>query len=136
MSANKNENHQAIVLGTLEFLYLFASLILINPHLYRDDQSGVFTGGYAASAVVYVFGIIFPFFSKLIKGDVPDNKFLRFADIAALVFAILSFCGILIYYFWHAGNWIAWISYVTAVLTSGPSLFSIILAAREYVNKQ
>lgn len=135
MSANKKGNNHAIVLGTLDFLYLFTSLVLINPYFYSDSQSGAITGGYAASAIVYAFGIIFPFCSRLIKGDIPDNKLLRIADIAALVLAIFSFCGILIYFIWHAGNWVAWLSYVMAGLTSGPSFFSIILAAREYINK-
>lgn len=135
MSANKNENHQAIVLGTLDFLYLFASLVLINPYFYRDNNTGLITWGYAASAIVYSFGIIFPFFSRLLKGDVPDNKLLRIADIAALVFSMLSLCGILIYYIWHTGNWVAWFSYIVAGLTAFPSFFSIILAAREYINK-
>lgn len=135
MSANKNENHQAVVLGTIDFMYLFAALILINPHLYYVSQSSTFNGGYGASAIVYAFGIIFPIWSRLIKGDVPENRLLRIADILALIFAILSFGGILIYYFLHTGNWMAWFSYIMAVLTTGPSLFSVILAAREYINK-
>lgn len=135
MSANKNENHQAIVLGSIDFVYLFASLILINPALYRDSQSGTFIGAYGASAIVYAFGVIFPLWSRLIKGDVPENRLLRIADISALVFAVLSFCGILIYYIWNVGNGMAWFSYIMAVLTAGPSIFSVILAAREYINK-
>ena len=135
MSVNKNENHQAIVLGTIDFVYLFASLILINPDLYRDSQSGTFIGAYGTSAIVYAFGVIFPLWSRLIKGDVPENRLLRITDISALVFAVLSFCGILIYYIWNVGNWVVWLSYIMAVLTAGPSIFSVILAAREYINK-
>ena len=135
MSVNKNENHQAIVLGTIDFVYLFASLILINPDLYRDSQSGTFISAYGTSAIVYAFGVIFPLWSRLIKGDVPENRLLRITDMSALVFAILSFCGILIYYIWNVGNWMVWLSYIMAVLTAGPSIFSVILAAREYINK-
>ncbi len=135
MSVNKNENHQAIVLGTIDFVYLFASLILINPDLYRDSQSGMFIGAYGTSAIVYAFGVIFPLWSRLIKGDVPENRLLRITDILALVFAILSFCGILIYYILNVGNWMVWLSYIMAVLTAGPSIFSVILATREYINK-
>ena len=135
MSVNKNENHQAIVLGTIDFVYLFASLILINPDLYRDSQSGTFISAYGTSAIVYAFGVIFPLWSRLILGDVPENRLLRITDMSALVFAILSFCGILIYYIWNVGNWMVWLSYIMAVLTAGPSIFSVILAAREYINK-
>lgn len=135
MSVNKNENHQAIVLGTIDFVYLFASLILINPDLYRDSQSSTFISAYGTSAIVYAFGVIFPLWSRLIKGDVPENRLLRITDMSALVFAILSFCGILIYYIWNVGNWMVWLSYIMAVLTAGPSIFSVILAAREYINK-
>ena len=134
MSANKNETNQAIALGALDFLYLFASLVLINPYHYRDSQN-LITWGYGASAIVYSFGIIFPFISRLYKGDVPGNKLLRIADIVALLLSILSLCGVLIYYVWSTPNWVAWISYIAAGLTCVPSFFSIILAAREYINK-
>lgn len=134
MLANNNK-HQAIILSSIDFLYLFASLVLINPSLYRDAQSSTFVGAYCASAIVYAFGVIFPFWSRLIKGDVPENKLLRIADILAFVFAALSLCGVLMYFIWHVGNWMAWFSYIMAVLTAVPSFFSVILAAREYIGK-
>lgn len=135
VSNKENKNQLAIVLGILDFIYLFASIILINPGLYLDTENGTYMFGYGTSALVYTFGIIFPFLAKVIKGDKPDSHFLRAADIFALAFAVLSFCGILIYYIWHAENWVAWFSYIMALLTSGPSLFSVILSAREYINK-
>lgn len=134
MSNNKRENHLAIVLGSLDFVYLAASLILINPQIYFDSTHAAFSGGYAASGVVYAFGIIFPIWARLIKGDVPNNKLLRIADISALVFAILDLLGILVYFILDVGGWVAWLSYIMALLTSAPSIFSIILSAREYVS--
>lgn len=132
---SNNENRLAIVLGSLDFVYLMASLILINPQIYFDTAKNIFSSGYGAAGVVYAFGIIFPILAKIIKGDVPRNKLLRIADVAALIFAFLDLFGLLIYFEWKVGNWVGWISYVMAVLTAAPSFFSIILGAREYVSE-
>lgn len=132
MSANKKETNRAIALGALDFLYLFASLVLINPQHYRDSQN-LIAWGYGASAIVYSFGIICPFISRLFKGDIPDNKYLRIADIISLLFSIISLCGVLIYYVLTTPNWVAWLSYIAAGITCVPSFFSVVFAAREYI---
>ena len=133
MSNNKNEVRQAIVIGVLDFLYLFASLILINPSLYVDEESGRFISAYGTSAVVYALGVLFPLLSRLIKGDVSENILLRIADILVLISSVLSICSILIYYIWSEQNKWVYFSYIMAILTALPSLFSAILAAREYI---
>lgn len=133
MLDNKNEKTRDIVLGAIDFLYSFSALVLINPSLYYDSATQTYTGGYTASAIVFVFGIICPIFSRLIKGDIPKNKLLRIADALALLFSILAFCGIMLYSILKTGSWVIWASYILAALASGSSLFSLILALREYM---
>lgn len=132
MSNNRNVNSQAVALGIINFIYLFASLFFTNPSLYQLE-TGEFSNGFGAAAVVYALGIFYPLLSKLMTGDSPEDIILRVTDIASGVFIILEIVAVVFYYFHSSESWIAWLAFIMAVLSALPSLFSFILASREYI---
>lgn len=130
------EKQKAIALAGLDFLYLLLSLVLIHPDIYIDSQGARYTGGYAAAAIVYALGIFYPLLSKLIKGEAAKRKMSRVADIISFLGLIGLASTIAIYFVLEAENWFVWASYVSAVLSGAPSLFSLLIVAREYIISQ
>lgn len=127
------EKQRAIALAGLDFLYLLLSLVLIHPKIYFDSTSGRYTGEYAAVAIVYALGIFYPLMAKLIKGEAATRKVSRVADIISFLCLIALSLSLAIYFVLATDNWVVCLSYAFAMFSGGPSLFSIVIAAREYI---
>lgn len=132
-NSDDREKQRAIALAVLDFLYLLLSLVLINPNIYFDVPSQRFAGGYAAVAIVYALSIFYPLMAKLIKGDAAKRKVSRVADVVSFLSLIALAATLAVYYVLDAENWAAWLSYAFAMSSGVPSLFSLVVAAREYI---
>lgn len=132
-NVSDKEKQKVIALAGLDFLYLLLSLVLIHPNIYIDSAGERFTGGYAAAAIVYALGIFYPLMSKLIKGEAAKRKASRVADLISFAALIALAATVTIYFVFESENWVVCLSYASAVISGIPSLFTLIIAAREYI---
>lgn len=133
LNIEDKEKQKAIVLALLDFLYLLLSLVLIYPGTYLNNTGDRFVGGFAAAASVYALGILYPVIAKLIKGEAARPRLSRVADIVGMLCSVLTVLFVVIYFTMDAHNWTVWAAYVAAGFAGAPSLFSLVVTAKEYI---